>query len=227
MARVELTEIVIGEVALDPPRPSLAVSIESWLGPLVEIPVAILVVAEIIILFARVMARYGMCQPLIWSDELASILFLWLAMLGAAVPALALSFVIRAAVVEGIATATEVSTIGIVYGFVVGLLVYRRFDWRRLLPMLLETAALSGAILLIIGTATGMMAWGLTQSGFSRALASAMTGLPAARPPSSRSRSSRSQSSAACWRASRRSSCSGRCCFPLRGRSACTRCTMP
>src|SRR6266700_1087939 len=94
-----------------------------------------------------------------------------------ALPALALPFVIRAAVVEGIATATEVSTIGIVYGLVVGLLVYRRFDWRRLRPMLIETAALSGAILLIIGTATGM-AWGLTQSGFSRALASAMTGLP-------------------------------------------------
>ncbi|MGZ5870550.1 MAG: TRAP transporter large permease [Bradyrhizobium sp.] len=94
-----------------------------------------------------------------------------------ALPALALPFVIRAAVVEGIATATEVSTIGIVYGFIVGLLVYRRFDWRRLMPMLIETACLSGAILLIIGTATGM-AWGLTQSGFSRALAAAMTGLP-------------------------------------------------
>jgi len=94
-----------------------------------------------------------------------------------ALPALALPFVIRAAVVEGVATATEVSTIGIVYGLVVGLLVYRRFDWRRLLPMLIETACLSGAILLIIGTATGM-AWGLTQSGFSRALAAAMTGLP-------------------------------------------------
>src|SRR5438309_2648674 len=99
-----------------------------------------------------------------------------------ALPALALPFVIRAAVVEGIATATEVSTIGIVYAFVVGfliygLLIYRRFDWGRLLPMLVETAALSGAILLIIGTATGM-AWGLTQSGFSRALAAAMTGLP-------------------------------------------------
>ncbi|MGC2776941.1 MAG: TRAP transporter large permease subunit [Bradyrhizobium sp.] len=94
-----------------------------------------------------------------------------------AVPALALPFVIRAAVVEGIATATEVSTIGIVYGVLAGLLVYRRFDWRRLRPMLIETAALSGAILLIIGTATGM-AWGLTQSGFSRALAAAMTGLP-------------------------------------------------
>ncbi len=94
-----------------------------------------------------------------------------------ALPALALPFVIRAAVVEGVATATEVSTIGIVYGLVIGLLVYRRFDWRRLLPMLIETAALSGAILLIIGTATGM-AWGLTQSGFSRSLAVAMTGLP-------------------------------------------------
>ena len=94
-----------------------------------------------------------------------------------ALPALALPFVIRAAVVEGIATATEVSTIGIVYGFVVGLLIYRHFDWRRLMPMLIETACLSGAILLIIGTATGM-AWGLTQSGFSRALAAAMTGLP-------------------------------------------------
>jgi tripartite ATP-independent transporter DctM subunit len=94
-----------------------------------------------------------------------------------ALPALALPFVIRAAVVEGIATATEVSTIGIVYGFVVGLLIYRQFNWRRLMPMLVETACLSGAILLIIGTATGM-AWGLTQSGFSRALAAAMTGLP-------------------------------------------------
>ncbi|MGA2997632.1 TRAP transporter large permease subunit [Bradyrhizobium sp.] len=94
-----------------------------------------------------------------------------------ALPALALPFVIRYSVVQGIATATEVSTIGIVYGFVVGLLIYRQFNWRRLMPMLVETACLSGAILLIIGTATGM-AWGLTQSGFSRALATAMTGLP-------------------------------------------------
>ena len=94
-----------------------------------------------------------------------------------ALPSLALPFVIRAAVVEGVATATEVSTIGIVYSFVIGLLIYRQFDWRRLGPMLVDTACLSGAILLIIGAATGM-AWGLTQSGFSRSLAAAMTGLP-------------------------------------------------
>jgi tripartite ATP-independent transporter DctM subunit len=99
-----------------------------------------------------------------------------------ALPAIALPFVIRYAVVEGIATATEVSTIGIVYAFIVGyliygLLIYRNFNWRRIVPMLVETACLSGAILLIIGCATGM-AWGLTQSGFSRTLAAAMTGLP-------------------------------------------------
>jgi tripartite ATP-independent transporter DctM subunit len=94
-----------------------------------------------------------------------------------ALPAIALPFLIRAAVVEGVATATEVSTIGIVYSAFAGLLIYRRFDWAALRPMLVATASLSGAILLIIGAATGM-AWGLTQSGFSRSLAAAMTGLP-------------------------------------------------
>ena len=94
-----------------------------------------------------------------------------------ALPALALPLVIRAAVVEGVATATEVSTIGIVYSALAGLLVYRQFAWKRLMPMLIETAALSGAILFIIGAASAM-AWGLTQSGFSRTLAAAMTTLP-------------------------------------------------
>jgi tripartite ATP-independent transporter DctM subunit len=99
----------------------------------------------------------------------------------AAAPALALPFIIRAAVAEGVATAAEVSTLGIVYAALAGLFVYRQFDWRRLGPMLVSTAALSGAILLIIGTATAM-AWGLTQSGFSRWLATEMAALPGGRP---------------------------------------------
>jgi tripartite ATP-independent transporter DctM subunit len=98
-----------------------------------------------------------------------------------ALPAIVLPFVIRFAVIEGVATATEVSTIGIAYSALAGLLIYRRFDWRRLYPMLVETAALSGAILLIIGAATSM-AWSLTQSGFSRDLAKAMTELPGGVP---------------------------------------------
>ncbi len=98
-----------------------------------------------------------------------------------AFPALALPFVIRSAVVEGVATATEVSTIGIVYALVIGALVYRHFDLRRLGKMLVETAALSGAILFIIGAATAV-AWALTQSGFSKDLAAFMTGLPGGAP---------------------------------------------
>jgi tripartite ATP-independent transporter DctM subunit len=94
-----------------------------------------------------------------------------------ALPAIVLPFLIRASVVEGIATATEVSTIGIAYSALAGLLIYRRFEWSALNPMLIHTASLSGSILLIIGTATGM-AWGLTQSGFSHSLVAAMTGLP-------------------------------------------------
>jgi tripartite ATP-independent transporter DctM subunit len=98
-----------------------------------------------------------------------------------AIPAIALPFVIRTAVVEGVATATEVSTIGILYSVCAGLLIYRQFDWRRIYPMLVETASLSGAILLIIGAATGM-AWALTQSGFSASLAKFMTSLPGGVP---------------------------------------------
>ncbi|MBB4008236.1 TRAP transporter large permease [Allorhizobium taibaishanense] len=94
-----------------------------------------------------------------------------------ALPAIALPFLIRAAVIEGVATATEVSTIGIAYTVVAGLLIYRRFEWTRLYPMLVDAAALSGAILLIIGAATSM-AWALTQSGFSTELAEIMRGLP-------------------------------------------------
>src|SRR6195256_2911458 len=96
-------------------------------------------------------------------------------------PALALPFLIRAAVVEGVATATEVSTIGIVYALVVGATIYRQLKWRNLGRMLVGTAALSGAILLIIGTATAM-AWGLTQSGFSGWLAGTMATLPGGAP---------------------------------------------
>jgi tripartite ATP-independent transporter DctM subunit len=94
-----------------------------------------------------------------------------------ALPGLALPFLIRAAVVEGVATATEVSTIGIAYTIVVCVVMTGRFPRSRLMPMLVDTASLCGAILLIIGAATAM-AWALTQSGFSRDLAAAMTGLP-------------------------------------------------
>src|SRR5271169_2993105 len=58
---------------------------ESSLAAFVEVVVAALVAAEIAILFAGVVSRYAFNRPLVWSDELASTLFLWLAMLGAVI----------------------------------------------------------------------------------------------------------------------------------------------
>jgi len=98
----------------------------------------------------------------------------------AAIPALALPMLIRVAVIEGVATATEVATIGVAYTVVVGLIMHlfmKHLNFRRLYPMLVESAALSGAILLIIGLATSM-AWALTQSGFSAKLVAMMQGVP-------------------------------------------------
>src|SRR4029453_4241673 len=62
-----------------------ALRTHSALGRALGVPGALLVAAEIAVLFAGVVARYVFHHPLIWSDELASILFLWLAMLGSAV----------------------------------------------------------------------------------------------------------------------------------------------
>jgi tripartite ATP-independent transporter DctM subunit len=103
-----------------------------------------------------------------------------LRLLVVAVPALILPVLIRYAVLEGITTATEVATVGVVYSVLVGLLVYRCFDWRRVMPILVETAALSGAILLIIGAASAM-AWSLTQAGFAQTLADMLGNVPGGR----------------------------------------------
>ncbi|GGK10265.1 ABC transporter permease [Pseudomonas matsuisoli] len=97
-----------------------------------------------------------------------------------ALPALALPLLIRVAVLEGAATATEVSTIGVAYVVMVGLVMHlfmRHIDFRKVYPMMVEAAALSGSILLIIGMASAM-AWALTQSGFSAALVDVISEIP-------------------------------------------------
>jgi len=94
-----------------------------------------------------------------------------------AAPALVLPFLIRTAVGEGIATATEVSTIAVLYAMIIGATLYGGISLRRLYSMLVETAALSGAILMILGAASAM-AWALTQTGFAVQLVEAVQGLP-------------------------------------------------
>lgn len=95
----------------------------------------------------------------------------------ASIPVLLLPFLIRGAVGGGIATATEVSTIAVLYAMVIGIVLYGGLRPSKICAMLVETAALSGAILVILGTASAM-AWVLTQTGFAGHIAQQMTGLP-------------------------------------------------
>ena len=134
------------------------------------LPAAVCALALVIAAYLRSRRDGGATMPRVPAAQVlrASLL---------AVPGLLLPFAIRSAVVDGVATATEVSTVGILYSLIVGPLVYRQFDWRRVYPSLVATASLSGAILLILGTASGM-AWALTQSGFSRQLVTAMNSVP-------------------------------------------------
>jgi tripartite ATP-independent transporter DctM subunit len=94
-----------------------------------------------------------------------------------AAPALVLPFLIRSAVGGGVATATEVSTIAVLYAMLIGQVLYGGIGWKRLYAMLVETAAMSGAILLILGTASSM-AWAITQSGIVQELSLFLTTLP-------------------------------------------------
>ena len=66
-----------------PPPGGLAAALQLRLGQAVEIAAGGLVIVEILVLSAGVISRFVFEAPLTWSDELASILFLWLAMLGA------------------------------------------------------------------------------------------------------------------------------------------------
>lgn len=94
-----------------------------------------------------------------------------------AAPALVLPFLIRSAVSSGMATATEVSTFAVVYAFFIGVVLYGGISLRTCYAMLVETAALTGAILIILACAVGM-AWAITQAGIAQNIATFMAALP-------------------------------------------------
>lgn len=92
-------------------------------------------------------------------------------------PALVLPFVIRFFVIDGIATATEVATVGIVYSIALGAVFYRGFHPAALYECAAKSVSLSGAIMFIIAVATAM-SWTLTQSGFATDITRMMLALP-------------------------------------------------
>lgn len=134
------------------------------------------VVAMVLLLVLAVLARMKAAGENTEGVTRAPFSRMWGTLLIAG-PALVLPFLIRGAVGGGVATATEVSTIAVLYAMIIGSVMYGGIGWKKLYTMLVETAALSGAILMILGTASAM-AWALTQTGFAFELRSFMTELP-------------------------------------------------
>ncbi|PUE50457.1 hypothetical protein B9Z47_01445 [Limnohabitans sp. 2KL-1] len=134
------------------------------------------VVAMVLLLSLLVLARWKARHEILVDAKRAPMKVIGRVLLVAA-PALVLPFLIRSAVGGGVATATEVSTIAVLYALVIGQVMYGGIGLRKFYDMLVETAALSGAILLILGAASAM-AWTITQSGVVQQLSAFMTALP-------------------------------------------------
>ena len=73
------------ENLIAPPSSGVLGRLDRAVGIAIAVPTAALVLLEIVVLLGGVISRYAFHHPIIWTDELASTLFLWLAMLGSAV----------------------------------------------------------------------------------------------------------------------------------------------
>ena len=170
--------LATGAAMADTVPPSIVLIV---LGSVAGVSIAALftsgfVIAMVLLLALAVLARWKARHENMEGVKRASFKVIRTTLLIAA-PALLLPFIIRGAVGGGIATATEVSTIAVLYAFVIGIVLYGGIKPGKIYAMLVETAAMSGAILLILGTASAM-AWALTQTGFAFQLATAMQELP-------------------------------------------------
>lgn len=167
-----------GAAMADTVPPSIVLIV---LGSVAGVSIAGLFNAGFVIAGVLLLALAGLARWKAMAEEMKGVRRAPLAAVGKAAliagPALVLPFIIRAAVGGGVATATEVSTIAVLYALIIGIVLYGGIGWRKFGQMLVETAALSGAILMILGTALAM-AWALTQTGFARDLASFMAHLP-------------------------------------------------
>ena len=76
----------------------------------------------------------------------------------AALPAAGMPVVILGGILGGVFTPTEAAAISGFYGLLIGAFVYRDLDLKKLPDLILRTASLSSAVMLIIGTAS-VFAW--------------------------------------------------------------------
>jgi tripartite ATP-independent transporter DctM subunit len=170
--------LATGAAMADTVPPSIVLIV---LGSVAGVSIAGLFQSGFVVAMVLLAALLGLARWKARHEQMAGVKRATLATVGRLVllasPALVLPFLIRGAVGGGVATATEVSTIAVLYAMVIGHLLYGGLSLRVIWRMLVDTAALSGAILLILGTASGM-AWAIAQSGLIQQLSNFLTTLP-------------------------------------------------
>lgn len=170
--------LATGAAMADTVPPSIVLIV---LGSVAGVSIAGLFTAGIVVAAVLLAALVGLARWKSRHESMEGVRRAPLKIVGAtlliAAPALVLPFLIRSAVTGGVATATEVSTIAVIYALFVGIVLYGGISWRTFYGMLVETASLTGAILIILGTALAM-AWAITQAGIAQQLATLMTGMP-------------------------------------------------
>lgn len=79
-----------------------------------------------------------------------------LSLIGGAVIGLVMILMIGKGVASGVATSTEISAFAVVYALAVGAAAFRELSWRQVYRQLADSASLAGAILLVVGAASGV-----------------------------------------------------------------------
>jgi tripartite ATP-independent transporter DctM subunit len=99
-----------------------------------------------------------------------------LRVLWAAVPSLALIFVVMGGIILGWFTPTEASAVAVLYTFILAVLVYREVRWADLPRLVTDSAATTAVVLLLIGASMGL-SWVMSSANIPQAVSAALVGL--------------------------------------------------
>jgi len=84
--------------------------------------------------------------------------------------------IILGGILGGIVTPTEAAVLAVLYALLLGLVIYREIRVRDLLPLLINTASLTGMVMLLVGTAS-VLSWIFAAQGIPRMIAGVLLGL--------------------------------------------------
>jgi tripartite ATP-independent transporter DctM subunit len=84
--------------------------------------------------------------------------------------------IILGGILGGIVTPTEAAMLAVLYALLLGMVIYRELRLRDLMPILINTASLTGMVMLLVGTAS-VLSWIFASQGVPKLMADFLLGL--------------------------------------------------